>query len=124
MNLVLWIAASVLTLAFLASGLQKLVRPRDKLVEGGYRWAGDYSRGAIKLIGIAEVLGAIGLVLPPALGIATVLSPSAAAALALLMAGAALVYLRRSESGQLAAPIVLFVLTGALAVLRFGPYTF
>ncbi|MFC0526602.1 DoxX family protein [Phytohabitans kaempferiae] len=124
MNIVLWIAASVLALAFLASGATKLLRPREKVITSGYRWAEDFSRGQVKLIGVAEVLGATGLIVPPALGVLDVLSPVAAAGLALLMAGAVVVHLRRGEPTYATGPVVLAVLTAALAVLRFGPYAF
>ena len=124
MNLALWIAAALLCLVFLASGLKKLGQPREKLIEGGYRWADGFSRGAIKVIGVAEVLGALGLVLPAALGVASALSAVAAAGLALLMGSAVVMHLRRAETSNVAAALALALLTGALAVLRLGPYPF
>lgn len=56
MNLALWIAAIVLAVGFAASGLMKLLVPKDKLVEFGQGWAQDVSQSAIRLIGVAEVL--------------------------------------------------------------------
>lgn len=124
MNIILWITASVLALAFVASGATKLIQPREKVIAGGFLWAENFSQAQIKLIGTAEVLGAVGLIVPPAFGILSVLSPPAAAGLALLMAGAVIVHLRRGETDKVGAPMTLAVLTVALAVLRFGPYAF
>ena len=124
MNITLWIIAGLLAFAFLAAGAMKLAQPRAKLAASGMAWTEDYSDGAVKGIGAAEVLGAIGLILPAALGVATVLTPLAAAGLTLVMAGALVVHLRRGESKAVGAPIVLGLLALAVAVLRFGPYSF
>ena len=70
MNLALWIVASVLAAVFAGSGLMKQFVPKDKLAASGQGWAQDYSQSNIRLIGLAEILGAIGLVLPPAVHIA------------------------------------------------------
>lgn len=124
MNVVLWIIAAVLALAFLASGAMKLTRSREQIVESGQGWAGDVSPGAIKLIGALEVLGAIGLVLPPLVGVATILTPLAAVGLALVMVGAAVVHGRRGETPMIGINVVLLVLALVVAVGRFGPVGF
>ena len=67
-----------------------------------------------------EVLGAIGLIVPAATGIAPILTPVAALGLALVMAAAVLVHVRRKE--QFASPLVFGLLALVVAVLRFGPY--
>lgn len=74
MNITLWILAGVLAAAFLASALAKL-QPREKLIAGGFTWAEDYSSTQVKLIGLVEAAGAVGLVLPAAVGTMEVLSP-------------------------------------------------
>lgn len=65
MNIALWIVASVLALAFLAAGLMKISQPQEKLAASGMAWTEGFNSGAVKAIGLAEVLGALGLVLPP-----------------------------------------------------------
>ncbi|MEV3963343.1 DoxX family protein [Nocardia sp. NPDC050193] len=124
MNIILWIVQAVLAMAFLAAGTVKLVRTRTQLVgsSAGMAWAGDRSEEAIKAIGALEVLAALGLILPPWLGIATVLTPLAATGLLLLMIGAVTVHLRRGEKSAIGVPLVLGTLALAVAVLRFGPY--
>jgi uncharacterized membrane protein YphA (DoxX/SURF4 family) len=98
MNLALWIVAIVLAVAFAASGLMKQFVPKDKLVTSGQGWAEDFSPTSIRLIGLAEILGAIGLVLPAVVHIAPILVPLAAVGLALVMAGAVAVHARRQRT--------------------------
>src|SRR5882757_7051129 len=124
MNLALWIVAIVLAAAFVGSGLVKEVVPKDKLVTAGQGWAQDYSQTNIRLIGLAEILGAIGLVLPAAVHIAPILVPLAAVGLALVMVGAAVVHARRNEAPMVAMNAVLLVLAVFVAWGRFGPYSF
>jgi uncharacterized membrane protein YphA (DoxX/SURF4 family) len=124
MNLVLWIVAIVLAAGFAGSGLMKQFVPKDKLVTSGQGWAQDFSPASIRLIGLAEILGAIGLVLPAAVHVAPILVPLAAVGLALVMAGAAAVHTRRKEAPMVAANAVLLVLAVVVAWGRFGPYSF
>jgi uncharacterized membrane protein YphA (DoxX/SURF4 family) len=124
MNLALWIIAIVLPVVFAASGLMKQFVPKDKLVTSGQGWAQDFSPTSIRLIGLAEILGAVGLVLPAAVHIAPILVPLAAVGLALVMAGAAAVHARRKEAPMIAMNVVLLVLAVVVAWGRFGPYSF
>ena len=80
----------------------KQVVPKDKLVTAGQGWAEDFSPTTIRLIGLAEILGAIGLVLPAALHIAPVLVPLAAVGFALVMVGPAAVHAQRKEMPMVA----------------------
>ena len=111
-----WITAGLLALAFLGAGLMKATRPKEALASSGMAYVEDFSDTQIKLIGVAEVLGAIGVVLPKLLGIAPALSLIAAACLAITMVGAVVVHSRRKEASTPA--VVLGVL--ALAVLVLG----
>ena len=124
MDVVLWIVAGVLAVAFLASGLMKLAQPRQKIIESGMGWAGDFSDGTVKAIGALEVLGALGLILPAVFDVATVLVPIAAVGLALVMAGAAVVHLRRKENQMVVVNVVLLLLAVFVAWGRFGEYAF
>ncbi|WP_078653597.1 DoxX family protein [Streptomyces novaecaesareae] len=82
------------------------------------------SAGGVKAIGAVEVLAAAGLVLPAVLGIAPVLVPLAAVGLVLLMAGAAVVRLRRREYGLVAVDALYILLAAFVAWGRFGPAPF
>jgi uncharacterized membrane protein YphA (DoxX/SURF4 family) len=88
------------------------------------KWVEDFSAGTIKLIGTAEVLGALGLILPGALDIAPVLVPLAATGLAVIMIGAIITHGRRKEPQPIAINVVVLILAVLVAIFRFGPNSF
>ena len=107
MNVALWTAQGVLALLFLFAGGMKLLQPIEALAEhtflpGLFMW----------FIGAAEVLGALGLILPGLLGIRPSLSPLAAAGLVMIMAGATAVTLASGKVAESLFPLVV----GFLAV--------
>ncbi|MDT0461255.1 DoxX family protein [Streptomyces sp. DSM 41527] len=108
---------------FLAAGAMKLSQPKQKLAASGMGWTEGVSAGTVKLIGSVEVLAALGLVLPPALGIAPVPAPLAALGLVLVMLGATVVHARRGEAQMIAVNLVLLALAAVVAWGRFGPYS-
>jgi len=110
-----WALAGSLAALFLAAGLSKLARPRAALAAAGMGYVEDFTSAQIKLIGGAEVIGSVGLVVPMLLGIVPLLSPVAACALAVLMIGAVGTHVRRKEG--YAFPLVLAALSGATAAL-------
>jgi len=124
MNIVLWIIAGLLAVAFFGAGVMKLVQPKEKLAETGLGWTEDYSAGTIKLIAVLEILAAIGLILPALLDIAPVLVPLAALGLVLIMIGAIVTHVRRREFPLIAVNAVLLILAAVVAWGRFGPYAF
>jgi uncharacterized membrane protein YphA (DoxX/SURF4 family) len=99
----------VLAAVFLGSGVLKLVRSKPQLADAGQGWVEPFPAGTIKLIGVLEVLAAVGLVLPAALSIAPILTPIAAVGLLLVMAGAVVAHARRDEIPNVAVNIVLAV---------------
>lgn len=124
MNIVLWVIAAFLAVAFVGAGLMKLATPREQLV-AKMAWATDFSDAQLKGIGAVELLGGIGVVLPAIVDIAPVLVPIAAAGLAVVMAVAAAVHVRRGDSIAETVPsIVLGVLALVVAVGRFGVESF
>lgn len=123
MNIALWIIAGLLAVVFTFAGGAKIVVPKEKIAKK-QAWVEDWSAGAIKTIGALEVLAAIGLILPAALDIAPVLVPLAALGLVLVMVGAFIVHLRRSETKAMAATLVYLALAGFVAWGRFDPQSF
>jgi hypothetical protein len=119
MNIALWIVSSVLALAFGFAGASKLSQSRDALAKRGMAYVEELTDRQVKLIGTAEVLGAVGLIVPVGTGIAPVLTPLAAVGLALLMVGAMLTHRRRNEPQAMGANAVLFALAAFVAVGRF-----
>lgn len=112
----------LLAAIFVATGLTKLTQPRAKLAAGPMGWAADVTDVEFRTVGLLEVLGALGLVLPQAFGIAELLTPFAAVGLALTMIGAIATHVRMGETDRLAVPIVLLVLSVFIAIAGFGVY--
>lgn len=119
MSVALWVVSSILALAFLFAGSAKLAQQREQLAARGMRYVEDFTAAQVKAIGTAEVLGAIGLIVPWATGIAPVLTPIAATGLVILMVGAAVVHARRKEFNVIPANMLLLVLAAFVAVGRF-----
>jgi DoxX-like family len=122
MDTAVWIVAALLTALFLVTGLTKITQPRLKMAQGPMEWAADVTDGQFRTVGVLELLGAAGLVLPAVLGIAPTLVPLAAIGLALTMVGAIATHLRLGETDRLAVPIVVLALALFVAVERFGAY--
>lgn len=122
LSLVLWLIQLVLALLFAGVGCVKLFQRHTRLVDN-LRWPEDFSAGTVKLIGVLEVLGAAGLVLPQATGYLPVLTPLAASGLALLMALAVVVHIRRGERNRIALAVILMALSLLVALGRFGALT-
>ncbi|MWB98593.1 DoxX family protein [Agromyces seonyuensis] len=110
-----WIVSGLAGLLFFAAGLMKTVRPKTALAESGMAWTEDFNAPQVKFIGIAEVLGGLGLILPVATGILPWLTPVAAFALTIIMIGATVVHVRRSE--PFVPALVLTLLAAAAGVL-------
>lgn len=125
MNVAVWIVSGLLAAAFLMAGSMKLAKSKEQLVaDPRMGWAEDLSSGVLKLIGAAEVAGAVGLILPGAFDVATGLVPAAAIGLAVVMLGAIVTHLRRGELPNVAVNLVLLALAVFVAVERIGPQPF
>ena len=120
MTVAFWITASLLALANLVAGGAKLTQPRAKLAASGMTWAEDFSDRTVKLIGLAEVLGAVGVILPALTGIAPILTPIAAIGLVVVQIGAVITHVRRGEKNVIGMNIALILLAVAVAVLGFA----
>lgn len=115
-----WIVAGVLALGNLFFGGSKLVQSKKKFVASGMGWAEAFPAWGVKLIGLLEVLGAVGLILPPLTGIAPMLAPWAAIGLVLVQAGAAITHLSRREAKMLSVNTPLMLLAVVAAWLGFA----
>lgn len=102
MNTALWIAQSMLAFIMIAAGTPKLLLPRARLV-AKMPWTQDTPEPLVRMLGLAEVLGAVGLIVPRLVGVATFLTPIAAGCLGLVLVGALATKLRAHESPALPA---------------------
>ncbi len=116
MSTALLLTQALLAALFVAAGAPKLLLPKERLAST-MRWTKTAPAFAVKLLGLAELLGAAGLVLPGALGVATFLTPLAAGCLFVLLLGAVATKVRFRESPAL--PVVAAL--ASLAVLRDVP---
>ena len=124
MNIALWIAAGLLGVVMLISGAIKIFSSREQL-EKNMEWVKDSKMGFVRLVALLEILGAIGVILPGAIGVSPALVPWAAMGLALIMAGAIVLHIQRGEGFKAALPaIVLLALAVFVAWGRFGAYAF
>ena len=115
--MIVWAIQILLAVAFGAAGMMKLVRSKSQLAANPHMgWVDAVPEDRIKLLGAAEILGAIGLVVPIAIGIAPILTRVAAVCLAMLMGGATATHTMRGESG--AVSTILALLATAVATFR------
>jgi uncharacterized membrane protein YphA (DoxX/SURF4 family) len=97
-NAMLWVAQGLLAALFLFSGVMKSTRSEQQLVASGQTGVEGLPRSLIGFIGISEILGAAGLVLPLLSNVMPVLTPLAALGLGLIMILAAIMHYRRNEN--------------------------
>lgn len=121
MNIALWIVQGLLALVYLAAGGLKVVRPREQLVAtGNLDWMKDSSDAGVKAVGLVEILGALGVILPRLTGIAPILTPIAAIGLVVVQIFAFRVHLYRKERRPLPVNALLLVLAAFVAAGRFA----
>jgi hypothetical protein len=102
-----WIIAGLLALFSLYSGGVKVLRSREQLLPM-MAWVDTTPMPAVRALGAVEVLGALGLVLPPLTGIVPWLALAAAVGFVVLQLGATRVHLRRGDR-QIALNLTLLV---------------
>ena len=118
MKYVSWVLQVLLGLAFVAAGFPKLIQPYAELAQQ-MAWVSDVPEVLVRFIGVAEVLGGLGLILPAATRILPWLTPVAAAGLALDMLLATLFHLVRGEGGVGVVPLLLGLLAALVAFGRW-----
>ncbi|MEU5182274.1 DoxX family protein [Streptomyces longwoodensis] len=96
MKLAYWTLAGLLALFYLYGGALKLLRTREEL-QPMMAWVDRTPLPALRSLGAVEVLGALGLVLPPLTGVAPGLALAAAVGFVLLQIGATGVHLSRGD---------------------------
>ena len=108
-----WVFSIVLAAIFFITGVNRAFRYEQS--RDLFPWVKDVPRALVQGIGIAEILGALGLILPAATGIYSWLTPVAAAALALLMLMAAMFHALRREKAESALNVVLLLMLAFVA---------
>jgi uncharacterized membrane protein YphA (DoxX/SURF4 family) len=117
MNIALWITQGLLALLFLMGGFGKAFRYAK--VKAGTPWIQDSSKGFVQFIGVVEILGALGLVLPLLTGILPSLTTLAALGISLTMLFAAIFHAKRKENPAIIINLILLALAVFVAYGRW-----
>jgi len=111
-----WVIAALLAAIYVFGGAKKLLQSQDQL-RPMMGWVDAMPMPLVRTIGLLEVLGAVGVILPPLTGIAPGLAIAAAIGLAIIQIGAFALHLSRHELADLPLNAVLLVLAVAAAWL-------
>jgi len=119
MNIALWIIQILLALLFLFAGVTKLVLPIDVLMAMGSPNQVKLPGLFFRFIGLVEVLGGLGLILPGVFRRRQELTPLAAAGLVIIMIGAVIVTIMGDGVGMAGGPLVVGLLCAFVAYGRW-----
>lgn len=117
LHIALWVVQVLLAAAFGMVGFMKLSLPTAELAAKGMGFVNHTSEGMVRFIGVAELLGAIGLILPSALRILPFLTSLAAVGLAIIMVLATNEHISHGE--PFLPTVVLFALAAFVAWGRY-----
>lgn len=123
MNTILWIFQMLLGITFSYSGLMKSTQNRERLVSIGQTGVDGLSYPLIRFIGIAEIIGAIGIILPISVNVLPILTPVTSVCFAVIMILAAPIHYKRREFKCVFLNISLFVISVFVAYMRFSQLT-
>lgn len=115
LHITLWAVQILLALVFAVTGLMKVTQPIEALAVS----LAAVPLPLVRLIGVVELLGAAGLILPAAMRIAPVLTPLAGFGLTLVMLFASLFHVSRGEFAIALVPVVLGALSALVALGRW-----
>lgn len=118
MNALLWTLQGLLAAIFTVSGLAKISQPKARLIASGQTGVTPFPLPVIRVTAFCELLGAIGILLPRLAGVATLLTPAAAAGYAIVMVGAIASHAYLREPRNVAATVAIFIAAVAVAVGR------
>lgn len=113
LNIALWVAQGLLAAMFLMAGFMKTTTPIAEL-GATLPWVNDFPY-LVRFIGISELLGAIGLLLPSILRIQPKLTPLAAWGIVAIMVLASIFHGMKGEFPQIGINVVLGAIAGFVA---------
>ncbi|GAB4044511.1 DoxX family protein [Spirosoma litoris] len=118
LHITLWIIQVILAATFIWAATMKLFQPIDELANM-WPWVGQIPVAFVKLTGLIDLLGAVGLILPAWLRIKPQLTPIAALGTVVLMICASIFHITRGEASVIGVNIVFAVLAAFIAWGRF-----
>ncbi|MEF2246042.1 MULTISPECIES: DoxX family protein [unclassified Paenibacillus] len=117
MNIALWVIQIILGFMFIMAGSSKAFQYEK--TKAKMPWVKEYGRGLVTFIGVSELLGGLGLIIPFATGIAPVLTPIAAIGLGIIMLLAAIFHAKRKENQAIGMNIIILALAIVIAIGRW-----
>ena len=122
MNITLLVITGLLAVVALVGGVTKAFVPKAKLsAHSGGEWVQGVDDGFVKMLGVLEILAAIGLTVPAVLDIAPVMVPVTAACWVLLMIGAMITHSRLGQPKFVLVNLIYLAIAVFVAWGRFGP---
>ncbi|MGE8431516.1 DoxX family protein [Chryseobacterium joostei] len=118
MNTILWIIQGLLSLFFIMPGFGKITGSKEKHVADGHLKS-ESSIIPIRILGVLEWLGCIGIIIPWLIDFAPILTTMAATGFCLIMIAGMVVHTKKQEYKMLPMLIVVFILSATVAYFRF-----
>jgi uncharacterized membrane protein YphA (DoxX/SURF4 family) len=118
MNTTLWVIQALLAAFFIMPGIGKISSSKQKHIEDGHLKAGN-SIIPIRILGILELLGCIGIIVPWLTDIAPVLTPVTALCFCLIMLAGIIIHTQKKEYKMLPILVAVFMLAAVAAYYRF-----
>ena len=112
-----WVFSIILAAVFLITGINRAFRYQK--ARDLFPWVKEVPRALVQAIGIVEILGALGLILPVLTGFYSWLTPVAAVALALLMFMGAVFNATRREKAEADLNMLLLIMLAFVAYIRW-----
>ncbi|MFV0633895.1 DoxX family protein [Demequina sp.] len=123
MDAALWIAVIALAAVFIPSGIVHAFKGKKGALAVGQEWANDFEDKHIRLIGVAEIIGSLAVVVFPIVDFQSWVVPFAAAGLMVIGGGAAFVHIRRGDPlANITVPALLMVIALIVFVGRIGEF--
>jgi uncharacterized membrane protein YphA (DoxX/SURF4 family) len=118
MNTILWLIQGLLSAFFIMPGFGKISSSKQKHIEDGHLKSNE-SIIPIRILGIFELLGCIGIIVPWLTGIAPILTPVTAVCFCLIMLSGIIVHTKKKEYKMLPMLTIVFALAAVVGYYRF-----
>ncbi len=118
MNTSFWVIQGLLAAFFTMPGYQKICNSKQRLIANGFIKQGA-SVVPVRILGILEWLGCVGILVPQYTGIAPMLTPITALCFGLILTGAIFIHTSKKEHKTLPLLIILLALAIIVAYFRF-----
>jgi len=122
MDTALWVIQGLLAAFFIMPGIGKVSSSKQKHVEDGHLKP-DASIAPIRILGIFELLGCVGIIVPWLTNIVPVLTPITAVCFCLVMLAGLVVHAQKKEYKMLPMLVIVLALAAVVAYYRFSQYS-